>query len=80
MNDEMNIMNDNWKMEEMKHERRYESEIEYRAVRAYEKVKLDMLFDIFVNNPSPEIYMTMENQMVLYQDIVCNCTWKRGDE
>ena len=37
MNDEMNIMNDNWKMEEMKHERRYESEIEYRAVRAYEK-------------------------------------------
>ena len=79
MNDEMNIMNDNDVIKEMKHERRYESEIEYTAVKAYEKVKLDMLYDIFVKNPSPQIYMVMEKQMVLYQDIVCNCTWERGE-
>jgi len=64
----------------LKHEKYYDTEIEYRAVLAYERVMLDMTMEIFLKNPSVDEYMALERCMLHYQDIVCNCTWKRGDE
>jgi len=67
-------------MEEIEHKKRYDTEMEYKGVVAYEKARLEVAMNLFLDIPSTEEYVRLEQHMLLYQDIVCNCSWKRGDE
>ena len=67
-------------MKELEHKKRYDTEMEYKGVLAYEKARLEIAMKLFLNNPNTEGYVKLEQHMLLYQDIVCNCSWKRGED
>ena len=58
----------------------YETEMEYRGMVAYEKARLKVVMDTYLENPHSENYLALEQHMLLYQNIRCNCSWDmRGD-
>tara|TARA_R110000751_G_scaffold11143_3_gene39857 strand:- start:747 stop:950 length:204 start_codon:yes stop_codon:yes gene_type:complete len=67
-------------MRELKHKKRYDKEIEYKGIVAYERARLEVIMKEYLENPNTDKYLNLEQHMILYQDIVCNCSWKVGDE
>lgn len=62
------------------HQRKYGSEMQYRGMVAYEQARLKVAQAAFYDNPSTDNYIQLEKHMILYQNIVCNCSWTRGDD
>tara|TARA_R110002020_G_scaffold14091_5_gene50198 strand:- start:7494 stop:7778 length:285 start_codon:yes stop_codon:yes gene_type:complete len=62
------------------HQRNYGSEMQYRGMVAYEQARLKVAQAAFYDNPSTDNYIQLEKHMILYQNIVCNCSWDRGDD
>jgi hypothetical protein len=66
--------------EDAGHKKWYDTEAEYRGQVGYEREVLKVMFQAFLENTSTTNYLALERSMLLYQNILSNCTWKRGDD
>ena len=62
------------------HSKRYHTEMEYRGAVAYERARLAVAQQLFLEVPSADNFRLTEKHMVLYQNIRMNCSWNRGDD
>ena len=63
-----------------KHSKKYASEIERAGIIGREKARFDVAAAAFSERPSIDNWTQLEQEMVRYQNIVCNTGVKRDSE
>ena len=54
----------------------YETEAEYRGQVGYAKEYMIVWFEDFTDNPSAANWNEFQRAMILYQNLIKNCTWR----
>jgi hypothetical protein len=60
------------------HLKEYDTEAEYRGQCGYAKEYMIVWFEDFTNNPSAPNWQAFERAMILYQNLIKNCTWRNA--